>query len=108
MRLTELTFLNLYLISIIDADLHRDISLKDVKDKIERGDIFDWLGKKFEGNIDLSIFDGSLKEEIIKGWRDILGGYGGRERRKFGIENSGICLLASWTNELIQRKTWTS
>jgi len=37
---------------------------------------------------------------------EILGGYQGKEPRKWGIENNGLCLLLAWTNELIQRRLW--
>jgi len=29
-------------------------------------------------------------------------GYAGNERRKWGIENYGLCILLAWTNEIIQ------
>jgi hypothetical protein len=33
----------------------------------------------------------------------MYGGYAGNERRKWGIENLGLCLLLAWTNEIIQQ-----
>jgi len=30
-----------------------------------------------------------------------------RIRKKFGIENNGLCLLISWTAELISRRAWS-
>jgi len=30
-------------------------------------------------------------------------GYAGNERRKWGIENLGLCLLLAWTNKIIQQ-----
>jgi hypothetical protein len=29
--------------------------------------------------------------------------YSGDERKKWGVENSGLCLLLAWTNEIIQQ-----
>ncbi|QDE27997.1 hypothetical protein FIV45_12300 [Paremcibacter congregatus] len=31
--------------------------------------------------------------------------YAGQHRRKWGVENNGLCLLLVWTNEIIQRGT---
>ena len=35
---------------------------------------------------------------------DILAAQRGNERRKWGIENSGLCLLVAWANEIMQRE----
>ena len=39
-----------------------------------------------------------------RGLQDILGTYNGREHRKLGVENNGICLLIAWVNELVQQR----
>ena len=38
----------------------------------------------------------------------IYGGYGGQKRRKWGIENSGLCMILGWTNEIVQRGEFMS
>jgi hypothetical protein len=59
---------------------------------------------------DLSIHEGragrASEKEITQGLQDILGGYRGLERRKWGISHNGICLLIAWVNELVQQHAW--
>jgi hypothetical protein len=107
MTLTDLTFLILNLNSLVDRDLHKGVSLDEAKQHIERGDVLDWLEKKFGVDMDLSIYrDRPSAHEITEGLRQILGGNNGRERRKWGVEHNGICLLVAWVNELVQQRTW--
>lgn len=107
MTLIDLTFLIIGLNHLVDYDFHRDVSLAEVEEHIEKGDVFEWLGKRFEGHIDLSIYrDRSSAQEITAGLQDLLGGYRGSERRKWGVEHNGICLLIAWVNELVQQRKW--
>lgn len=39
----------------------------------------------------------------IKRLQDFRDCHSGNEMRKWGIENSGLCLLLAWTNEMIQQ-----
>ena len=107
MKLNDLTYLILEFNSLIDRDLHENISMDEVKSRIEQGSLFDWLREQFKGEIDLSLYDPEKTGEITGKLNDILGGYAGSERRKWGVENNGICLLLAWTNELIQRREWS-
>jgi hypothetical protein len=107
MTLIDLTFLILQLNKQVDRDLHKGVSVHEVEQHIEEGDVMGWLGEKFKGGIDLSIYrERPSAREITKGLQDLLGGYAGRERRKWGIEHNGICLLIAWVNELIQQRVW--
>jgi hypothetical protein len=108
MTLTELTFLILNLNSLVDGGHHEATPMEEAKEHIDRGDVFEWLSEKFKGHIDLSIYraDGDARREITKGLHDILGAYRGRERRKWGVENNGICLLIAWVNELVQQRAF--
>ena len=105
MTLVELTFL----ISELNALLDRGekASISETREHIRNGDTFAWLRKTYPGLIDVSIYEGQSPErEISKQWQDILGGYEGRERKKWGVENNGLCLLLAWTNELVQQRVW--
>jgi hypothetical protein len=107
MTLTDLTFLILNLNSLVDRDLHKGVSLEEAKQHIECGDVLGWLEEKYGVDMDLSIYrDRPSAKEITEGLRQILGGYSGRERRKWGVENNGICLLIAWVNELVQQRQW--
>jgi hypothetical protein len=104
MTLNELTFMIFELNHLVDHGF--DATIAEVEDHIEGGNIFAWLRRKFAGHIDLSIHDRATEQEILQGLQDILGGYRGQERRKFGVSNNGICLLIAWLAELIQRRAW--
>jgi hypothetical protein len=86
------------------------VSLDEVKQHIKKGDVLDWLGEKFKGHIDLSPYTPNREahRDITRGLQDILGGYDGRERRKWGVQNNGICLLIAWVNELVQQNEWNA
>jgi hypothetical protein len=109
MTLPELTYLIVVLNQLVDGGHHDGVTIDEVETAIERGTLFAWLGKKFAGHIYLSIYEGRASEkEITQGLQDILGGYRGLERRKWGIEHNGICLLIAWVNELVQQHAWTT
>ena len=109
MKLLELTFLILELSALIDSEAHAGVGIDEVEDHIESGDLFTWLKTRFP-TLDLSIYaptaSRNVGEEITAALDRILGGYKGKERRKWGIQNNGICLLLSWTNELIQQRAF--
>jgi hypothetical protein len=106
MRLGQLTYLILEFNAIIDQGAHTGISMREVKDHIEKRDLFSWLRETFEGKVDLSLYDDGVCQEINEMLDNILNAYGGNERRKWGVQNSGICLLLAWTNELVQQRQW--
>jgi hypothetical protein len=95
----------IYLISSLNhlVDHGFDATIAEVKDHVEGGNLFAWLGRKFTGHIDLSPIGRDSEQEITAGLQDILGGYRGQERRKFGVENNGLCLLIEWVAELARR-----
>lgn len=81
-------------------------SIEDIHQHIENKDIIDWLEAEFpfgtERGLDLSIFKRSHRDWIHEEIESIFGGYAGRERRKWGIENNGLCLLISWSIEVVR------
>lgn len=102
MRITSLTFLAFYLNSALDTGKYSDVSFDEVAKHIEEGTIFEFLAARLSGDIDLSIFDEASKKELIEEWQDILAAVSAR--RKFGIQNNGICLLVAYLLEGIQRR----
>ena len=98
----------IYLISSLNhlVDHGFDAPIAEVQDHVAGGNLFAWLRRKFTGHIDLSPIGGDSEQEITARLQDILGGYGGQERRKFGVERSGLCLLIAWVAELAQRRVW--
>ena len=106
MKLVNLTYLVLELNAAIDSGRYGDLSPEEVKNHIEGGDIIPWTRERLGEGIDLSLLDEGTAREITEGLQRILGGYSGNERRKWGIENRGLCLLLAWANELIQQRGW--
>lgn len=108
MKLCYLTYLIFQLISAIDSG--KKVALSETMQHIEQGDLFDWLERELplpERWMDLSLLDAEHRKWISAGLSEIYGGYGDRVWRKFGIENDGLCLLISWTSELVQRGEWS-
>jgi len=105
--LVDLTFLILNLNHLVDYGLYKDVGLDEVKQHIGMGDVLQWLGEKFKGHIDLGMYRGRPSaQEITKGLQELMAGYSGRERRKWGVQHNGICLLIAWVNELVQQREW--
>ena len=109
MTLVDLTYLQFNLIAVIDAGKHQGVTFDEVKRAIGSGDLFNWLKHRFIGHMDISIYEGdraSVAREINQALEDAADGVSGRERKKMGVENNGVCLLAALVTEVIQRRDW--
>ena len=102
MRITNLTFMAFYLNSALDSGKYAGISFKDVADHIEDGTIFDFLRTRLKDDIDLTLYGQNEQNELITEWQDMLAAV--NARKKFGVENNGICLLIGYLLEGIQRR----
>jgi hypothetical protein len=107
MKLVNLTTCIRKVNAAIDTGTYDDVSLEEVHQHIENGDLFPYLASRLEGNIDLSLLGERVSGEINDELGRILDAYGGQERRKWGVENNGLCLVVAWLNELIQQRVWT-
>jgi len=92
----------------LDTGKYDHITQEEVKHHIEAGDLIPWLVTVFGEHTELGFFtqDGLpyVGEELTRRLRRGLNVWGGDERRKWGLENRGLCLLIGWTNELIQQE----
>jgi hypothetical protein len=106
MSYAKLAFLIFGLNHLVDYGFHEGVTLDEVEQHIRKGDVLDWLGQRFEGHIDVSVYlhNREAYREITTGLQEILGAYAGQERRKWGVKNNGICLLIAWTAELVQQR----
>ncbi|RZB33609.1 MAG: hypothetical protein SRB2_03875 [Desulfobacteraceae bacterium Eth-SRB2] len=107
-KLTALTLLILELNHLIDSGKYNKISIQDVHQAIEKKRIIPYLAETTRDDSDFSLFstDGPYSgfvEYYHEQMYQIYGGYAGNERRKWGIEHLGLCLLLAWTNEIIQQ-----
>lgn len=108
MKLNRLTLLILGLNVLLDSGKYFDISIEDVRSQISQGTVLQYLKSVAGSGIDLSLHLGEhdtigFEQEYSRQLRALYNHYGGSESRKWGVENSGICLLIAWTNEIIQQ-----
>jgi hypothetical protein len=91
---------------LLDTGEYDHMSFDDVKDHIHKGDLLDFLNEKSKLTFDMGF---SRSEPEFARWYmekldDLCNATEGRERRKYGIEKRGLCLLISYTAELIQNR----
>lgn len=107
-KLTALTLLILELNHLIDSGKYNSITIETVHTAIEQKRIIPFLKETTQGDSDFSLYgaDGPYSgfvEYYHEQMYQIYEGYAGNERRKWGVENLGLCLLLAWTNEVIQQ-----
>lgn len=107
-KLTVLTLLILEYNQLLDSGKYNDITIDEVHEAIKRKDIIPWLAKRTAGDSDFSLYTDAdtysvYLEFYYEQMANIYGGYAGQERRKWGVENLGLCVLIAWTNEIIQQ-----
>lgn len=105
MRLTNLTYAIININAAIDTGKYK-YSVKEIEQHIATGDVFQFISEQCKDDVDLSLIRGDIENEIVIGLQEILGGNRERVKRKWGIENNGLCLLLAFVNELIQLRKW--
>jgi len=107
MKVSTLTALILQINSAIDSGKYTSISISDVHGAIEQRSLLKFLKTSCQDNIDLSIHLSGAFGDFETFYEDAIGtifdGYAGDERRKWGVQNQGLCLVLAWTNEIIQQ-----
>jgi len=108
LRLTALTYLILQLNRMLDSGKYDGITIEEVHRHIDDRSVLQWLRQIGKGDIDLSSHldtdtYGNFEELYANYLQNMSGGYAGNERRKWGVENRGLCFLIAWTNEAIQQ-----
>jgi hypothetical protein len=104
MKLVNLTYAILEVNGALDTGNHDDLSVSEVTTHIQKGDIFEFLATRLGSDVDLSLLEPTIRTEITAALQDIEAAYGGRERRKWGVEHRGLCLMIAWLNELVQQR----
>jgi hypothetical protein len=96
LRYTQLGF-------AVTALLDREEPLTDeqARQYIKDGSLFDWLGRRYDGEIDLSLFEAADREDVLGRFRALSDTTDAR--REFGIESNGLALLAAWCFEVLQQ-----
>lgn len=81
------------------------LHIDDVKKHSRAGDLIDFLKDRNGGSFAMGIADISpaFAQWYVKEIADNCRAMDGRERRKYAVENRGLCLLISYTAEIIQQ-----
>ena len=106
MRLSSLTYLGFETTAVWDSCPDFELSFREVHDAAQRGQLVAVLRKRFGDAADLSLFDMDAKElaDTEAALREAASALEGRERRKTGVSNSGICLVMAIIFEAIQQQ----
>jgi hypothetical protein len=89
--------------AMLDSGQHDDITVEDVKRHSRGGDLLKFLRDRNGGSFAMGIAEGNeFGRWYAKQIADKCEATDGRERRKYGIENRGLCLLISYTAEIVQ------
>ncbi|MDD5344567.1 MAG: hypothetical protein PHW12_09125 [Smithella sp.] len=108
-KLSPFTLLAMELNAAIDSGKYSSIGIAEVEKHLRDGSIFTFLKEKIGEDIDLSLLTSpdscypGFVEYYTERMDSMVNAYGGNEKRKWGIENQGLCLLLAWTIEIIQQ-----
>ena len=69
MHVNRLTYLAFYLNGALGSGRYDRVTIADVKREIERGTIFDYLGKTLGWELVLSLLSDDDREELVDEWR---------------------------------------
>lgn len=108
-KINLLTYLAFQLNSLVDNGL--SIPIGEAKQLCESGNVLEELQKRFpfkETGFDLSILLTKKYEDYVKWKEEINSAFadftGINERKKFGVEKNGLCLLIAYAQEMIQQE----
>jgi hypothetical protein len=106
MRLSSLTYLGFETTAVWDVCRDFELAFAEVYEAAQKGKLIALLKDRFGDNADLSLFDLDQKEraDTEAALRVAAEALEGRERRKTGVQNSGICLVMAIIFEAIQQQ----
>jgi hypothetical protein len=87
-------------ISAADSGKYDSLSIEEVRRHADAETIPAFIVDRFGDDFDLSTFDADDWTEIARTWASISNAVDAR--RKFGVENKGICLLMAFALESMQ------
>lgn len=82
-------------------DKEEPLTIEETHQYVQDGPLFAWLGRRYDGEIDLSLFEAADQDEVLERFRALSDTTD--SRRKFGIESNGLALLAAWCFEVLQQ-----
>ena len=103
MKLNYLVYVILKLNIALDSGKYQDVSMEEAREHIDAGDLVAWLQQRVP-EAQLSALSEAHVAELQAGLAFMQAEYRGLER-KWGVTNSGLCLLIAWTSEIIKERT---
>jgi hypothetical protein len=91
-----------YLIGAMDTGKYDSTSFQEVYEHASDRTIKNFLESRFGRDLDLSIMDPADWNDLSELFWNLANAVDAR--RKFGVENKGMCLLMAYTLEGLQRK----
>ncbi len=93
--------------ALLDTQLYDGISITNVHEWIDAGSVLRSLTELGGTDTDFSVVlesnvYGDFEDKYEAALQAVKGGYAGDERRKWGIENRGLCLLISWSADMLR------
>jgi hypothetical protein len=67
---------------------------------IEDGSLFSWLGRRYDGEIDLSLYEAADQAAVLERFQALSDTVG--TERTFGVGSSGLALLAAYCFGVLQ------
>lgn len=106
--LSTLAFVGFAVNSAIEGGHGDDLSFAAIYQGIESGTLLDDIDQKLPGVCDFSLFPAGGEQSVAlhQVLSLIADGLRGRERRKLGIEKSGLHLLLAFVLEAMQNQYW--
>ncbi|HYW21173.1 MAG TPA: hypothetical protein VE956_18120 [Nodularia sp. (in: cyanobacteria)] len=111
--LSILSFLGFQVNAAIEEGHGNKISFSDIYKGLEERNLFELLNEKLPGILDISLFLESNEKAhleqrngVLNALSDAASGMKGRERKKYGVESSGLSLLMAYILEAIQQEYW--
>ena len=106
LTLGDLTYAIISTNALLDRGHNADITIEEIEEHIRSGDVFAFVRERVVEK-GLVPFAGLLKPTaeaaINDRLRDQIDVWAGNENRKWGVKQSGLCLLLAWIAELIQQ-----
>ncbi|MFW5976735.1 MAG: hypothetical protein ACOCQS_02185 [Bacillota bacterium] len=103
-RITGITQFVMELSFLLDKG--ETVSISQTYEHIEEMDIIEWLEEEYPYDQGKGVDFTLLKREFRKFFHRKLNMYKsaneGNEKRRWGIENNGLCLLICWSTEIVR------
>ena len=92
------TQLGLVIASLLDKGEPLDAG--QAQQYIEDGSLFSWLGRRYDGEIDLSLYEAADQADVLERFQALSDTVD--TERTFGIDSNGLALLAAYCFEVLQ------